>query len=299
MFRHQTKEKAVHHGRFMSLAALAVLLAALASSLSLAGNQVTLGKQFPAGKRVSFDRVDHAAWDKLLHQYVDQQGMVDYRGWKASSADRQTLQQYLASLSQADPAKPASRQAKLAFWINAYNAVTIEGILREYPTTSIRNHTAKVVGYNIWDDLQLVVGDGSYSLNQMEHEILRKMGEPRIHFAIVCASVGCPPLRDEAYISERIDEQLIDNAKRFFANPGKFHAEPATREISVSPILKWFADDFGADQAAQMRTIAAYLPDKASQQLARSGQASVRYLDYDWGLNDQAKHPSTARRGGR
>lgn len=299
MLTNQTKEKAVHHGRFMSLAALAVLLAALVSSLSLAGNKVTLGKQFPSGKRVSFDGVSHTAWDKLLHRYVDQRGMVDYTGWKASSADRQGLQTYLQSLSQADPVKPASREAKLAFWINAYNAVTVEGILQEYPTTSIRNHTAKVIGYNIWDDLLLVVGDGSYSLNQMEHEILRKMGEPRIHFAIVCASVGCPPLRNEAYSADRIDEQLTDNAKDFFADPAKFHADPSAREISVSPILKWFADDFGADQAAQMHTIAAYLPDKASQQLARSGQASVRYLDYDWGLNDQAKHPSTARRGGR
>ncbi|HUY90112.1 MAG TPA: DUF547 domain-containing protein [Pirellulales bacterium] len=289
----------MRHGRFVSLVVLAVLAAALAPSLLSAGDKITLGKQFPAAKRVSFDQIDHAAWNKLLERYCDPQGMVDYTGWKASSPDRQSLEKYLASLSQADVAKPAAREAKLAFWINAYNAVTVEGILREYPTSSIRNHTAKVFGYNIWDDLLLTVGSQSYSLNQMEHEVLRKMGDPRIHFAIVCASVGCPPLRDEAYVADRIDEQLTDNAKRFFGNPAKFQAEPRSRKISVSPILKWFADDFGADQAAQMRTIAPFLPDKASQQLARSGQASVEYLDYDWSLNDQAKHPSTARRSGR
>lgn len=289
----------MHHGRFVSLVATAVLAGVLAPPTLSAGDKINLGKQIQAAKRVSFDQIDHTVWNDLLKRYCNAQGMVDYTAWKASSADRRSLGEYLASLSQADLAKPAAREAKLAFWINAYNAVTVEGILREYPTSSIRNHTAKVFGYNIWDDLLLAVGGQSYSLNQMEHEILRKMGEPRIHFAIVCASIGCPPLRDEAYVADRIDEQLTDNAKRFFADRSKFHADMRSRTISVSPILKWFADDFGADQAAQMRSIAPYLPDKASQQVARSGQASVEYLDYDWSLNDQAKHPSTARRGGR
>lgn len=289
----------MHHGRFVLLVALAVLAGVLAPSLLSAGDKITLGKQLPAAKRVSFDQIDHSVWNKLLKRYCDQRGMVDYTAWKASSADRRSLDDYLASLSRADPSKPAAREAKLAFWINAYNAVTVEGILREYPTSSIRNHTAKVFGYNIWDDLLLAVGGQSYSLNQMEHEILRKTSEPRVHFAIVCASVGCPPLRDEAYVADRIDEQLTDNAKRFFADRSKFHADLRSRTISVSPILKWFAEDFGADQAAQMRSIAPYLPDKASQQLARRGQASVEYLDYDWSLNDQAEHTGTARRRGQ
>lgn len=289
----------MRHGRFALLAALAVVAGVMTPPLLSAGDKIKLGKQIPAAKRVSFDQMDHTVWNHLLERFCSAQGMVDYTAWKASSADRRSLGEYLASLSQADAGKPAAREAKLAFWINAYNAVTAEGILREYPTSSFRNHTAKVFGYNIWDDLLLVVGGQSYSLNQMEHEILRKMGEPRIHFAVVCASIGCPPLRDEAYVADRIDEQLTDNAKRFFAGRSKFHADMRSRTISVSPILKWFAEDFGADQAAQMRSIAPYLPDKASQQFARSGQASVEYLDYDWNLNGQAKHPNTARRGGR
>lgn len=280
----------VAHGRLAPFTALAVLLAAMASSLSLAGGKAILGRRVPEEGRTSFDDIDHTAWNELLHHYVDRDGIVDYAAWKASSADRGALRKYMATLSGADPTTPASREATLAFWINAYNAATIEGILREYPTSSIRNHTAEVFGYNIWNDLLLLVGDRMYSLNQIEHEVLRKMGEPRIHFAIVCASVGCPPLRDEAYAADRIDEQLTENARRFFANPARFRADVGGREISVSPILKWFAGDFGADQAAQMRAIAPYLPDVAGRRLAESGHATVRYLDYDWGLNDRAGH---------
>ncbi len=289
----------MHHGRFMALGALAILCLGLRPSSSLGGDKVTLGERVAPAERASFDEIDHSAWDKLLDRYCDRQGLVDYNAWKNSSADRLSLEKYLASLSQADAAKSASRESQLAFWINAYNSVTVEGILREYPTSSIRNHTARLVGYNIWDDLLLVVGNRPYSLNQMEHEILRKLGEPRIHFAIVCASLGCPPLRDEAYWADRIEEQLADNARRFFADPAKLRSDVQRKEISVSPILKWFAEDFGPDSAAQMRAIAPYLPDESGRQLARSGRASVRYLDYDWNLNDRTKRASTARRSGR
>ena len=102
-------------------------------------------------------------------------------------------------LSQANPQAHSTRHAKLAFWINAYNAVTVHGILREYPTSSIRNHTAKLAGYNIWKDLQLAIGGRAYSLDTMEHMILRPEREPQIHFAIVCASIGLSRLLNEAY----------------------------------------------------------------------------------------------------
>ncbi len=259
------------------------------NATSSAGQKVTVGSAWPANQRISPDEVDHAAWDRLLDKYVDEEGYVDYRAWHKSRADRQALTGYLAGLSRAHPRRKASREAKLAFWINAYNAVTIEGILREYPTDSIRNHTARFVGYNIWKDLLLIVGSEQFSLEQMEHEILRKMGEPRIHFAIVCASIGCPRLLNEAYTAKKLDEQLTSNARHFFADPGKFQADGGNRRIRVSPILDWFAQDFGASQAEQLKAIAAYLPDERARQLANSGQARVQFLDYDWSLNDQAR----------
>ena len=122
------------------------------------------------------------------------------------------------------------------------------------------------------------------------------MGDPRIHFAIVCASIGCPPLRNEAYTAENLDAQLTDNAKRFFADPKKFASSPQG-ELKLSKILSWFAEDFGPNQAAQLRTIAPYLPTPTAQSLANSGRARVSYLGYDWGLNDQGAQAAPAGSG--
>ncbi len=258
------------------------------ASIAWAGGATTLGKVVPANQQISFEQVDHSSWDALLRKYCDSTGFVNYQAWQRSQQNQTQLDRYLAHLSRASPSKSSSRESQFAFWINAYNAVTIKGILREYPTTSIRNHTAKVFGYNIWDDLLLPVGGRTYSLNQMEHEVLRKMGDPRVHFAIVCASIGCPPLLNSAYTTEKLDSQLTFNSKRFFADRTKFSYDTAKCRIEVSPILKWFAEDFGPNQAAQIRRVAPFLPDQSAQALASSGRASVSYLDYDWGLNDQA-----------
>jgi hypothetical protein len=260
-----------------------------------AGSKITVGANVPTGQQVSMDRIDHQSWDALLKRYVDQSGNVNYQGWKQSTADQQTLDAYLAHLSSANPSVQASHSAKLAFWINAYNAVTVKGILREYPTSSIRNHTAKVFGYNIWNDLLLTVGGKPYSLNQMEHEVLRKMGEPRIHFAIVCASISCPRLLNEAYTAEQLDQQLTVNSQDFFANSRNFRLDPSRQSFQLSSILDWFGEDFGANQAAQLKAIAPYLPSGPAQQFASQGRGSVSFLEYDWGLNDQAT-ARTARR---
>ena len=254
----------------------------------LAGTKVRLGRAVAANSRVSMDRISHAPWSELLARYVDTAGMVNYKAWKASPADVKRLDQYLNSLSAASTSAGASREAQLAFWINAYNAVTVRGILREYPTTSIRNHTPRVFGYHIWHDLLLQVGGGSYSLTQIEHEMLRKMGEPRIHFAIVCASLGCPRLLGEAYTAATLNDQLNHNAKNFFAQRANFQYDSRARSIKLSYILDLFGEDFGANTAAQLKRIAPYLPDAASRKLAAGGNARVSYLDYDWNLNDQA-----------
>lgn len=262
-----------------------LVLGILPVERSYAGAKWSVGKKQPAEQRVSIDQIDHSLWDVLLQEYVDSNGYVDYRSWKRDG--EQQLDLYLRELSKAITSKRATKNAKLAFWINAYNAVTVKGILREYPTTSIRNHTAKVFGYNIWHDLLLIVGEEQYSLDHIEHKILRQMGEPRIHFAIVCASVGCPRLLSRAFVPTRLDEQLTANAKHFFADSSKFRID--AQQVWLSPILNWFADDFGANRAAQLRAIAPYLPSPTAQRLARNGSASVNFLDYDWDLNDQAR----------
>ena len=247
---------------------------------------IELGKSWPAAERIAYDNVDHSAWNSLLGRYVDAEGLVNYRAWKASAEDVSALDHYLEQLSRVGPHKPSSREAKLAFWINAYNAVTVRGILRAYPTTSIRNLTSPV-GYNIWEHLLLRVGDETFSLNTMEHQILRKMGEPRIHFAIVCASISCPRLLNEAYTADHLDEQLTENARHFFAQEQNFRIDKKAHRIFLSSILDWFGSDFGATQAEQLARISPYLPNDEARQLAASKNVTVSYLDYDWNLNEQ------------
>jgi hypothetical protein len=277
------------------LVAVGIVAAILSSKpeSAEAGSTVYVGQRGTG--RVSMDKIDHSGWDKLLRKHVDKDGYVNYRSWHASSSDRQALSGYLNRLSQAIPQASATKDAKLAFWINAYNAVTVHGILREYPTSSIRNHTAKLFGYNIWKDLQLYVGGRAHSLEAIEHQTLRKMSEPRIHFAIVCASVGCPRLLNEAYTTAKVQQQLEVNAKDFFGRAQNFRYDAQRRRFYLSPILSWFADDFGSGQAAQLRTISKWLPGKAAQTAARAGTGSISYLDYNWNLNDQASR-SVARR---
>lgn len=266
---------------------LAPALLLMAVGQAVAGNDVLVAQS--AAPQTPVESIDHSAWDTLLQKYVDPNGMVDYRAWKGSAADIADLDGYLQQLAGAKIAAGSPRGAVLAFWINAYNAVTVRGILREYPTSSIRNHTAALWGYNIWKNLLLPVEGTNYSLEDIEHKMLRPTGEFRIHFAIVCASLGCPPLRNEAYVSDRLGEQLDSNGRAFFADPKKFQADPTGESISLSPIMEWFSEDFGADRAAQLRTVAPLLPTEAARKLALSGNASVRYLDYDWDLNEQKR----------
>ena len=254
-------------------------------SAGAAGETVYVGANIRAADRVSIGQIDHGAWDRLLKEYVDDAGRVDYARWKRTSGDLHALDAYLKRLSTASRQQPATREAELAYWINAYNAVTVRGILREHPTSSIRNHTAKLFGYNIWKDLQLVVDGAGVSLDAIEHEILRKMGEPRIHFAIVCAAKSCPRLLNEAYGGEQLDEQLAKNGRHFFGQAGNFRLDPSRRTIELSSILKWFGEDFGSRTEDQLRAIAPYLPTAEAQRAALSGEYSVSYLSYDWSLN--------------
>ena len=237
----------------------------------------------PQEKPVSISAISHSDFDALLKKYVDENGDVNYTDWK--NDDKETLKNYLESYSRADPSKKSSKNHQLAFWINAYNALTIHGILDKYPTSTIRNHTAKVFGYNIWKDLKVTVGDAAYSLDQIEHEILRKMDEPRIHFAIVCASHSCPKLLNGAFDAHKLEEQLDQNAVDFFANPENFTL--AGNKVKLSSILDWFGEDFGDNRLEVLKAVVPYLPeDDADTITDAEGGLKVSYLPYSWKLND-------------
>jgi len=257
--------------------------------LHLARHREQVGEAALAGERPALAAVDHSALDALLKKHVDEQGMVAYRAWKASEQDRKALDDYLAYLGSVDTSSPAPTTAQLAYWINMYNALTIKGILREYPTTSIRNHTPVVGGYNIWRDLLLWVDGKSYSLEDIEHKVLRKMGEPRIHFALVCASKGCPPLLNRAYTTAQLEEQLSANARRFFAQPRNFQVDERSRTVHISELLDWYGTDFAPTPAEQLRVLRPAFPASDTLAWLESGNITVKYLEYDWSLNDQTQ----------
>lgn len=246
-----------------------------------------VGRRWSPTERVSYDEVDHRLLDRLLKKYVDQDGMVNYRAWHANSEDRAALTQYLAELGKPDANKRSTKSAQLAYWINAYNGLTIEGILRVYPTTSIRNHTAKLIGYNIWKDLKLISGDQEISLDEIEHQVLRKMNEPRIHFAIVCASRSCPRLLNSAYTADALERQLADNTRDFFSRPQNFRIVSANRTLRLSSIISWFGSDFGKTQSEQLRYLAPYFPERGKRLVAAGGYR-IQFQDYDWKLNEQS-----------
>lgn len=260
----------------------------LLSGAPLHAQDVFVGKKStPASEQTPLGQVDHTPWAELLQKYVNEEGLVDYRGWKASAEDSAKLDAYLNALSAGDTSAPASAADKIAFWSNAYNAVTVRGILREYPTDSIRNHTAKLWGYNIWKNLKLYVGGEPINLDSMEHQVLRPLGDHRIHFAIVCASIGCPRLLNDAYVVERLDEQLDANARHFFAQQRNFRVDRSSNRVYLSSILSWFAEDFGGGDQEVLRTISRYVDDEPTRALLTSGKARVSHLDYDWGINEQ------------
>lgn len=232
---------------------------------------------------VGQDRVDHTRFDTLLKRYVTSDGLVAYKQWKAD--DENALDAYLHAMGEVHPDGLADTAEKLAFWINVYNALTIKAILHFYPIKSIKDRVGAT--YSIWKDYKIPIAGVSYSLDTIEHKILRKMDEPRIHFAIVCASYGCPPLRNEAYTGDRLDEQLTDNSRTFFSSPDRFRIDTARKTIYLSAILDWYKGDFGKDQRTLLEAIKPYVSDTEAHALLEQDGLRIKYADYDWRLNDQ------------
>jgi hypothetical protein len=226
----------------------------------------------------------HTGWDAELKQYVDAEGLVDYRSWKPNTAG---LDSYLETLAGAS-IQGWTRDQQLALWINAYNAITVRYILDAYPVDSIRDIDG------VWKAKRATVAGRSLTLDAMEHEIMREqLREPRIHFAIVCASIGCPNLRPAAFRAEELSSQLDAAATDFVRNPQKVRLDAARGEIHLSKIFKWFGEDFAGYTGVKgywgksngiLSFVADYLP-KGSQRYLRAEKLDIEWLDYDWSLN--------------
>jgi hypothetical protein len=271
---------------------LALLLGGWLAHRVLNRSATVVGGATPQAPRVPLENIDHAPFDALLQKYVDREGLVAYAKWKANAGDLQLLDDYLAHLGLVDLAAPASQQAQLAYWINAYNAITLKGVLGLYPINSIKEHASSLkydprLKTNLWYDLYLKVGERTVNLTDIEHKILRPMGDPRIHFALVCASRGCPPLRNRAYTAENVDQALDDNARRFFRLEQNFIGDGEARTLSFSEMLGWYAEDFGKTPLELVRRVRPFLPEKEVDWLDDRPIRVDYDLKYDWSLNDQ------------
>lgn len=214
--------------------------------------------------------VDHSDWDALLKKYVNENGFVDYQGFKKDQAKNEA---YLDKLSKLNPNDSWSVQELLAYYINLYNAATIELILQNYPTKSIRDIDAA------FTKAFIQIGNRELSLGGIENGVLRKMDEPRIHFAINCASYSCPKLMNYAYTSEKINEQL-DEATYEFINSDK--NEITTNNPKLSKIFDFYTSDFKVDGK---KDLIAYI-NKYSKTIINPN-ATYTFKEYDWNLNEQ------------
>lgn len=214
--------------------------------------------------------VDHSQWDQLLKKYVNKEGLVDYVGFKEDSV---ALQQYLDQLSKYEPTSSWSVQELLAFYINLYNAHTVKLIIDHPDVSSIKDIDGP------WTKAIVPVGDKMLSLGGIENGILRKMNEPRIHFAINCASISCPKILTEAYTASKINEQL-ERATSSFINSDKNDISP--NSARVSKIFDWYKKDYTEGKYATVRDfINAYSTVEINPSVA------LQYMEYNWSLNAQ------------
>jgi hypothetical protein len=215
------------------------------------------------------------AVDAEVGTRVDYPGLAKEPRWPAM----------VAELGQVDPSSLATREERLAFWINAYNILVIDLVIRHYPLESIRD-----IGSFFWPvwkrEAGRIFGKG-YSLDEIEHEILRPMKEPRIHGAIVCAAISCPNLARSPYRAGLLDDQLNASLRTWLARPEKgFSANRPEKEIRLSRIFKWFSEDFGGREGVLV-FIEPYLTESQRNWLTGNREeVGVSYFDYNWRLND-------------
>ena len=224
--------------------------------------------------------VQHGEWDALVKKHVSKNGMVDYQGFLK---DKKQLQVYLDKLSANRPTSKWSKNEKMAFWINAYNAFTVKLILDHYPVNSIKDIKKGIPFVNsVWDIAFIPMGKEKIDLNYIEHTILRKeCKDPRIHAAINCASFSCPLLRNEAYTAVRLDEQLNDAMRRFVNDSQRNQLDKSN--IKISKIFSWFAGDFKLNGSS----VVDYLNKYAKKRVQPN--AKIDFLEYQWELNDIVK----------
>jgi len=240
----------------------------------------------------------HAAWTALLKKHVllIDGGKASQLRYAGMAADRAALKAYLDSLSAVSQASFDGwpKPAQMAFLINAYNAYTVELILTRYPKLESIKDLGSLL-QSPWKPKTISLLGNKVSLDNIEHDMLRARGrfdDPRVHFAVNCASIGCPPLREEAFVADRLEAQLDEQAKRFMGDRTRNRYSPQNGKLEVSKIFDWFGEDFRLGHKgitslnAFLARYAEQLADAPADRDAVRGQKlAVVFLDYDWKLN--------------
>jgi hypothetical protein len=231
---------------------------------------------------------DHGLFSAVLATHVHD-GRVDYHALKSDPR----LPQYLEQLAGTNPQMLPAGAGQLAFWLNAYNAYTLKLIIDRQPANSIVEIgkgglvLGSILKTTAWDVRFAVIGGREYTLNEIEHEVIRRQfRDARAHFALNCASGSCPILRPEAYTPAKLDQQLDEQARQFLSDTARNRFDLSTRTAWLSSIFSWYRKDFGEDERARLLAAAKYAPDDVRQSIeADPARWTVKYLPYDWSLN--------------
>jgi hypothetical protein len=228
----------------------------------------------PAAAAAAFD---HSLFDGVLKKYVHD-GRVDYAGLKGNA----DLDKYVESLAKADPDSFADKKAQLAFWINAYNALTMHSILQHYP--GIKGVQDVAPDFGFFKQKIHTVGGKQYALNDIENEIVRpRFKDPRVHAALNCASNSCPPLAAFAFTADKLDAQLDAQFKAFARDRKRNAIDAAGGSVKLSQIFNWYGKDF--DAAGGVAAFLGKYLEPADAEAVKKASSGFQFLDYDWGLN--------------
>lgn len=261
--------------------------------------------QFSQAQETKEQGFDLSGYDSVLKTFVNARAMVDYRELKAQREKLDAFAEAMGKLTP-DTYNKWSEKDKIAFWLNAYNGLTLKAIIDNYPIKSSffrsriypKNSIRQIPG--VWKKISFEAMGRKMTLGHIEHEILRvKFDEPRIHMAMVCAAMGCPPLRNEPYVGARLDDQLDDQTRHFLGDSAKFKIDRGKNILYLSSIFKWFPGDFvkkygpkkgigkhDKKESAVLNFVASYLSD-AQRNYVLAGKFKIKYLQYDWTLNER------------
>jgi len=251
-----------------------IIVAAMIFTTWMAHDSIDPRQTFAQEEKSS---IDYSLWANVLKNYVNEEGLVDYEGLLN---DRSRFDQFMALVESADITVLNPTELK-AYWINAYNAITMKVILDKYPVKKII-----LVNFGLVWKKGRKAAQGKYSLEHIEHKILRPLGDPRIHFAINCASIGCPKLPQKPFYPLTLDEQLDHETVRFINDEEKVRIDRDQNIVFHSAIFDWFAEDFLRVAPDILSYIERYIHE-ADRQYIDENEVRVKAIKYDWNLNKQ------------